>query len=222
MLAPFQRQLERIYEVEIPHCVDDFLITDRDTLKSIQGEDACDELEIDEQLLVVQDGDNLDVSLYINEEVMSRLADDHPSSRLHGGNIADFCTVMEGVSHFVYLVWNASYERGISLMELEMQAEIDKYVSTAFLFGRQGGGRVPSSLYSWLFEDPEYDASLDRESLERYRDANYYASRYCARLEKRYLGRGGGRSGRSGLFNDLRRLYRLTNNAKLSCAVQGA
>lgn len=215
MLAPFQKQLEQIYELEIPHRVDDFLITDREVFRSIQGEGAPDDPLVDETLLVAQDGENLDVSLFISEEVMNRLATDSPEAKLHEGNIADFCTVMEGVSHFVYLVWNAGYQRGISLMELEMQAEIDKYVSTAFLFGRQGDGRVPSSLHSWLFEDPEYDSSLDERSLERYRDANYYASRYCARLEKRYLGP----NGRGGLFNDLRRLYRLTHNAKLSCAV---
>ena len=216
MLAPFQRQLERIYEVEIPHSVDDFLITDREVLKNIQGDEAYDEPEIDEKLLVVQDGDNLDISLYISDDVMSRLADDDPEARLHEGNIADFCTAMEGVSHFVYLIWNASYERGISLMELEMQAEIDKYVSTAFLFGQQYSGRIPPSLYRWMFEQPDFDSSLDRESLERYRDANYYAAKYCARLERRYLAR----NGQAGMFNDLRRLYRLTNNAKLCCAVE--
>ena len=217
MLAALQRQLERIYEVEIPHSVDDFLITDREVLKDLQGDEACSEPEVDEQLLVVQDGDDLDISLYISDDVMSRLADNDPESRLHGGNIVDFCTAMEGVSHFVYLIWNASYERGVSLMELEMQAEIDKYVSIAFLFGQQYGGRIPPSLHSWLFEQPEYDSSLNRESLERYRDANYYAGKYCARLESRYFGR----NGQAGMFNDLRKLYRLTNNAKRCCAVEG-
>jgi hypothetical protein len=216
VLAPFQRQLERIYEVEIPHSVDDFLITDREVLRDIQGDEATGEPEVDEQLLVVQDGDHLDISLYISDEVMNRLADDDPESRLHEGNIADFCTAMEGVSHFVYLIWNASYERAVSLMELEMQAEIDKYVSTAFLFGQQDSGRIPPSLHSWLFEQPDYDSSLDQDSLERYRDANYYAGRYCSRLERRYL-RG---NGQAGIFNDLRRLYRLTNNAKRCCAVE--
>jgi len=158
----------------------------------------------------------VDIALYLDNEVVKRLAEDDPNSRLHDGNLVDFCTAMEGVSHFLYLTWNAGHERGVSLMELEMQAEIDKYVSTAFLFGRQGSGRVPSSLYRWLFEKPVFDSSLDRASLERYRDANYYASRYCARLEKRYLGQ----NGRAGMFKDLRRLYRLTHRAKISCAVE--
>ena len=218
MLASLQRQLERIYEVEIPHSVDDFLITDPAVLKDIQGPGASPAAEIEEKLLVVQDGDNLDVSLYVADEVVNRLAEDDPEARLHDGNLADFCTAMEGVSHFLYLLWNAGHDRGVSLMELEMQAEIDKYVSMAFLFGQQAEGRIPSSLYTWLFERQEYDDSLDQESLERYQDANYYAGKYCARLQKRYLGR----NGRAGMFNDLRRLYRLTKSAKISCAVSPA
>jgi hypothetical protein len=216
VLAQLQRQLERIYEIEIPHSVDDFLFTDLEVLNNHQGHDEFDESVVEERLLVVQDGDNVDVALYMDSEVVNRLTQDDPGSCLHDGNLADYCTAMEGVSHFLYLIWNAGYERGVSRMELEMQAEIDKYVSTAVLFGQQASGRVPSSLHRWLFENPEFDSSLDRVSMERYRDANYYASKYCARLEKRYLRR----DGQVGLFNDLRRLYRLTNRAKISCAVE--
>ena len=216
MLAKLQRQLERIYEIEIPHSVDDFLFTDLEVLKNLQGHDEFDESVVEERLLVVQDGDHVDVALYMDSEVVNRLTQDDPGSCLHDGNLADYCTAMEGVSHFLYLIWNAGYERGVSRMELEMQAEIDKYVSTAVLFGQQASGRVPSSLHRWLFENPEFDSSLDRVSMERYRDANYYASKYCARLEKRYLRR----DSQVGLFNDLRRLYRLTNRAKISCAVE--
>lgn len=215
MIAYLQRQLERIYEIEIPHSVEDFLITDPRLLSDLQGHNSNEQSEIEEQLLVIQDGDCVDIALYVDNEIVNRLEQDDPRSRLHDGNLSDYCTAMEGVSHFMYLIWNARYERGVSLMELEMQAEIDKYVSTAFLFGKQGSGRVPPNLYRWLFESPEFDASLDRPSLERYRAANYYASKYCARLENRYLKR----NGQTGMFNDLRRLYRLTNRAKISCAV---
>lgn len=218
MLSALQRQLEQIYEVDIPHRVDDFLTTDPEILKSVQGLGHGGESNVEERLLVVQDGDSVDVALYLDNDVVDRLTADDPRSSLHDGNLADYCTAMEGVSHFVYLLWNARYERSVSLLELEMQAEIDKYVSMAFLFSQQDGGRIPSSLYRWLFEEPIFDSSLDRESLKRYRDANYYASCYCARLEKRYLGK----NGRSGIFNDLRRLYRLTHRAKISCAVEDA
>ena len=218
MLTTLQRQLERIYEVEIPHRVEDFLITDPEFLSAVQGSDDSSQPAVEERLLVVQDGDSVDVALYLDNEIINRLADDDPTSKLHDGNLADYCTAMEGVSHFLYLLWNAQHERGVSLLELEMQAEIDKYVSMAFLFSQQGCGRVPARLHDWLFAKPTFDASLDRPSLERYRDANYYAGRYCARLQRRYLAN----NGRAGFFQDLRRLYRLTNHAKISCVVADA
>ena len=39
-----------------------------------------------------------------------------------------FCLALEGVSHFLYLIWNASFDRSVTLLEMELQAEIDKFV----------------------------------------------------------------------------------------------
>ncbi len=206
-LKRIQRHLQRIYEVDVPHNVEDFVITDRALLEAL-GDDTRN---ADEKLLVVQDGDDVELALYLDPEVMSRLREDDPTLRLHHGNIADFCTALEGVSHFLYLTWNAEYERGVSLLELEMQAEVDKYVSMALLFGSQGDGKVPSQLYTWLFDNPVFDDSLDEDSLKRYRDANYYASRYCSKIESHYF-----RERRAGnLMNELRRFYRLPQHHKI-------
>ncbi len=206
-LKPIQRHLQRIYEVHVPHNVDDFVVTDRALLEAL-GDDTR---KSDEKLLVVQNGEEVELALYLDPEIMERLREDDPTRRLHHGNIADFFTALEGVSHFLYLTWNAEYERGVSLLELEMQAEVDKYVSTAMIFGSQDEGRVPQQLYAWLFDDPVFDQSLDGESLKRYRDANYYASRYCSQIEAYYF-----RERRSGnLMNELRRFYRLPQHHKI-------
>ena len=76
MLASLQRQLERIYEVEIPHRVDDFLVTDPGVLNDIHGHEGPGQSEIEEQLLVVQDGDCLDIALYVDSDVVNRLTQD--------------------------------------------------------------------------------------------------------------------------------------------------
>ncbi|HSS66031.1 MAG TPA: hypothetical protein VLS27_16510, partial [Gammaproteobacteria bacterium] len=165
----------------------------------------------DEKLLVMQNGEEVELALYLDADLMQRLREDDPTRRLHDGNISDFCTALEGVSHFLYLTWNAGHERGVSLLELEMQAEVDKYVSTAMLFGSQDDGKIPQQLYAWLFDDPVFDESLDGESLKRYRDANYYASRYCSQIQTHYF-----RERRSGnLMNELRRFYRLPQHHKI-------
>ncbi len=206
-LKRIQRHLQRIYEVDVPHNVEDFVITDRALLEALGDKSR----NAEEKLLVVQNGDEVELALYLDPEVIDRLSEDDPTDRLHHGNLADFCTALEGVSHFLYLTYNAEYERGVSLLELEMQAEVDKYVSTAMLFGSQGDGRVPRQLYAWLFDDPVFDDSLDEASLKRYRDANYYAGRYCSRIESHYF-----RQRRPGnLMNELRRFYRLSQHHKI-------
>lgn len=206
-LKRIQRHLQHIYEVHVPHNVEDFLVTDRALLESLGDETR----KVDEKLLVVQNGEDVELALYLDPDIIERLREDDPTLRLHHGNIADFCTALEGVSHFLYLTWNAEYERGVSLLELEMQAEVDKYVSTAMLFGSQGDGKVPEQLYAWLFSDPVFDESLDEESLKRYRDANYYAGRYCSKIESHFF-----REKRPGsLMNELRRFYRLPQHHKI-------
>lgn len=210
-LNDLQQQLQRIYEVDVPHRVEDFLITDRQLAQRIDT--TPNAREVPEKLLVVQEGEYVDLALYLDAEVVGRLEQDDPTARVHGGNLADLCTVLEGISHFLYLTWNAGFDRGVSLLELEMQAEVDKYVAAAFLYGRQGGGKVPSALFRWLFADPMFDRNLDRESMLRYRHANYYAGKFCSRLVSRYWC-----ERRNGsLVNELRRFYRLRERAKIDC-----
>jgi hypothetical protein len=189
--------------------VEDFVTTDRALAATLDSGDGA--READEKLLVHQDGDRLEVCLYLDRDLVERLGDDDPTSRLHPGNIADYCLALEGVSHFLYLVWRASHSREVSLLELEMQAEVDKYVGSAFLFGEQGDGWVPSDLGRWLFDDPVFDEHLDAPGRARYRSANYYAGKYCSRLESRYLRR----RALGDMVNELRRFYRLGQGDKI-------
>lgn len=205
----FQRELERIYEVAVPHDVDDFVISDEALARHL-GQRAGSP-HATEQLFVREAEDALDISLYIAEEVVERLSRDDPIIKLHGGNLGDFCTALEGVSHFLYLTWNARHAREVSALELELQAEVDKYFVSTFLFSRQRDGDIPDGLGNWLFDSPCFDARLDEATRRRYEEANYYAARFCAELEHRYL-----REKRSGnLINELRRFYRLTRWQKI-------
>lgn len=208
-LRPLQSHLERIYEVHVDHDVDDFLISDAALAAALDG--RPDARPSPEKLLVRQDGECVDIALYVAADVLTRLSEDDPGTSLHEGNLEDYCTALEGVSHFLYLTWNASYSRPVSRLELEMQAEVDKFVASAFLMGRQRAGRIPGSLHERLFEHSRFDEHLAEEELALYRSASEYAAHYCAHLERTYLrGYGDGT-----LTRELRRFYRLTRSAKL-------
>ncbi|MCB1739357.1 MAG: hypothetical protein KDK91_03245 [Gammaproteobacteria bacterium] len=204
-----QRQLERIYEVDTGLDVTDFLVTDVQVARQLDKQQARATTE--ETLYVMQEDDDLHLSLFLAERLVKDLGRDNPIDTLHAGNLSGYCTALEGVSHFVYVAHNARYSRAVSLLELELQAEIDKYVSSVFLLGRQGLGRVPRGMVDALFGAPEFDDSLDSTQRARYEQANRYAERYCSQLERRFLS-----GGKAGLLNELRRFYRLTQRQKIS------
>jgi len=140
MLQALQNLLATIYDVPVTHDVAEFLLTDRSCLPpALRAHDT------DEQVLVAQDGSTLWVSVYLAPTVLQRLASANPLEALHGGNIADYWTALEGVSHFVYLAWNAAYDRPVTLLELELQGEIDKYVCSLWLLREQDPTRFRPS-----------------------------------------------------------------------------
>ena len=210
-LNALQRQLEQIYEVAIEHDVDDFLITDPVIAQRLEG--RVQTRAVDEKLLVREQHDGLDLALYLNAELIARLASDDPNDCLHDGNLVDFCTALEGVSHFLYLTWNALQGRSVSCVELEMQAEIDKYITIAAMLEQQRSAPVPVELHAWLFQHIDFASDLAEDELIRYRDANHYAGKYCSRLEQRYIRVRDFRGG--SLINELRRFYRLSWQDKI-------
>lgn len=206
-LNRFQRHLERIYEVSVALNVDHFLITDRRMAQRLDPDPGARAAV--EKLLVREQEDGLDIALYIDGAVIDVLRSNDPLRCLNDANLAEFWTALEGVSHFLYLVWNARHGRSISLFELELQAEVDKYVAAVFLLGLQHGQRVPAGLHERLFANPVFDGALGGDELRRYHRANYYAGIYCGELRDGYLRR------RSSMIKELRRFYRLTHRRKI-------
>lgn len=211
LLRQLQESLGRIYDIPLEHDVCDFLVTDRKVLASENL--AAIKPGPEEELLVRQDGDEVRVSLYVDWRVLERLSCQDPLEALHVGNLADFWTALEGVSHFQYLAWNAGFDRPVSIHELEMQAEVDKYAATLFLLGAQQAGRFPQGLHHWLFDRSSIDRSLTRQKREMYASANRYAARFCRALESRFLR--GGRVRCEALVRELRHFYRLTHAPKI-------
>ncbi len=210
-LERLQRLLADIYDADVGLDVRDFLVTARGGAAALaRAEPAADEV-----LLLRESPEGLDVTLYVDEAVLRRLADADPFESLADHNLADLCTVLEGVSHFQYLVWSAQRGRAVSLLELETQAEVDKFVGAFALLARQHG-RVPPGLHARLFERVGYLGSLEAAARARYETANRLAARYCRRLQQRYLDR---RAFRPDLaLRALRAFWRLPHRPKLNLA----
>jgi len=206
-LGRLQTLLGKLYALDVPYDVDDFVTSDADFARAVDRQGRL----LDEKLLIAESSGEAEVALYLERELLERLAEQDPFVCLDADNLGDFWSVLEGVSHFTYYAWNAEREKTVTLFELELQAEVDKFVATSWLLHRQSG-RTPAGLHGWLFDAPTLDAQLAGEERERYRRANRYAGKYCRRLRSALT------SGaeQEGVQRELRRFYRLSQSSKLA------
>lgn len=220
ILARLQTLLGGIYDLGVAYDVYDFLVTDRSTLPTQVRHRRCEEdlivTEPEHESHSAGDGEppSMAVALYLDPALIERLARQDPTEHLHGGNVADCWVALEGVSHFLCVAWHADHDRPVSLLELEMQAEVDKYVVSYWLLQRQSPGRFPAELRRLLFDRARVDPQLADGREVLYRQASRYAEKYCRGLERDL------RSSRTGaerqVLSRLRRFYRLPGAHKLA------
>jgi hypothetical protein len=215
VLQGLQSLLERLYDVDIDHDVYDFLVTDRGRVPGLAP--AAQARATEEELLLAETADGAGIALYLDPDLLRRLEGADPVGALTENNLADYCTALEGVSHFVYSAWRLECDLPVSLLELETQAEVDKYAVTVFLLADQQGGVYPAQVHARLFDRVSFDARLEPDQYLRYRTAHRCAAQYCRRLERRFVSRGQARI--EALVRELRKFYRLGSAAKLRHAL---
>lgn len=208
-LSQLQQGLQGVYELDITHDIYDYLITNSDLAACLNSGQSFRNAR--EKLLVHEDKEGLNLSLYLDQDIVERFSDHAVFNRMDHSAIQDYCLALEGVSHFVYLIWNATYDRSVTLMEMELQAEIDKFVMLSGYLEQQSAVLTPGQLGHLLFQSAVYHDDLSEEERRRYRMANYYAQKYCQQLEKRFLSN----TRRDLWLNELRRFYRLNRREKL-------
>jgi hypothetical protein len=203
VLSSVQRGLERLYRLDPEPEVEHFIIDE--VARNAAGVARSPR----EQLLLQEDEDGLAVGLYVDPALMQGLAGRRVEHLVSGQRFGDFMMLVEGVSHFLYVAFKAGKNHQFTALELELQAEVDKYV-TCLLSDTQSRARS-AALRTRLFEDIVYDQDLDAEEQDRYRVANNNALRYSASLEKRFV------SPRriSDMLVELRRFYRMSLPQKL-------
>jgi hypothetical protein len=214
ILRRMQALLARLYDAHVEHEPQEFLIADRRELERAIGSQARD--VNDEHVFIVEEDGEVRVGLFIDREVLERLAQRDPLDRLDERNLQDFCTALEGVSHFHYLLWSLNRGREVSLLELELQAEVDKYAGALMLLTRQYGGQFPNTLHATMFDRVRFAPGLDVSERRRYEEANRHAARYCRDLDERFLKTR--RSRPEAWVSELRRFFRSPHHQKLQAA----
>ncbi|HWP94946.1 MAG TPA: hypothetical protein VNL72_04355 [Gammaproteobacteria bacterium] len=202
-----QARLLELYALDHVADVRCFMTTDRALVHTLEG---AAHRPANEKLLIAQEADELFVSLFLDPELLERLAREYPRQGVTHATVADFWDLAEGVSHFTLLAWSAAHAREVSALELELQAEIDKFVLAALAARAERPGHVLLPLHRLQFTCTTLDPLLTPAERERYATANRYAARYCLALASRLGG-----AQRSECLAELRRFYRLPRGEKL-------
>ncbi|HEX2494418.1 MAG TPA: hypothetical protein VHK24_11625 [Steroidobacter sp.] len=211
LLRRMQTLLSSLYDAPVEQDIQNFLFCDRRGLQAVVGEEVgCIS---DEQVLMMQDEESVCVGVFIDQPVLDRLAARDPLRALTDDNLPDYCTALEGVSHFHYLTWSLAHSRRVSLLELELQAEVDKYACALALLLQQRGGCFPTALHARLFDAVRFLPQSDAAVRRRYEEANRHAARYCRALDEKYLK--GRRSRPEAWIAELRRFFRCGHQEKI-------
>ncbi len=213
-----QEALELRYDLTLPCQVTPFVSHDHDFVRQLTGETRIPP----EMLLVREDTGNLDITLFLEQSLIDSTSGsnaNHHSSKQFDA----YCTILEGVSHFVYLVWNAQYGRQVKPIEMELQAEVDKFVFSALeksdhaMTASHPQSRHQSRpkskhqfLFNSLFRQVKYIHVPGTEMHHRYTVANKFAEQYCGWLSCHFQFTVGDPM----LYAELARFYRMNAAAK--------
>jgi hypothetical protein len=134
-----------------------------------------------ERLFVRQAGDLLELALRLPPRIMAVAelgAAAEPSDA--------WLQLIEGVSHFVHVVHRARADLPTTLLELELQAEVDKFVLLALADQVEPDHFVSRTraarLHQLLYEEACYVHPPGTKRGDRYRVANRLAARFVIRL----------------------------------------
>jgi hypothetical protein len=165
MATAIQTALERLYQLERVADVRPFM-------KSAKN---------GRETLLVREADDgaIEVALHVPTLGASELDVD-------SGDLDPLCQLIEGVSHFVYLSHRAEVGRETTALEMEIQAEVDKWVVLGAgmrPFDVRSSERLRSRLYERVIYQHDEESALGH----RYRIANVAAARFVRRLERHFL-----------------------------------
>lgn len=226
LLVQLQRLIERTYDLDTgiadiaPYIIGDEgyarLYSERPVLNKVGAAGAARtapslaDRPTARTLLREQDG-GLRVCIYYPDRLIENLELSHPSRRLGDHNVDDFATLVEELDHFLMVADRHRAGGELSLLELELHANVTKELTLRLFVARmRGEGREEAADQAWvrhhLFEKGEIRED-DPEVRDRYRDAAALAVRYLD-----YLGELPATSRPS----ELRRFHRRTHHEKIA------
>ena len=138
------------------------------------------------RLLVRDTGAGVRACIYYPDAMIRRLEERPPQRGLDDDNVDAFAVLVEELDHLLVAAERAHAGRGVSLLELELQANVSKDLVLTRFLARRGQSLDPDRrtwLRSHLFHARTYSDD-DPGTRHRYDEASRFALRFLRSLER--------------------------------------
>jgi hypothetical protein len=200
--------LQDLYRIDVAPPIHECLISQPVFAQYCEQRDDLD-LASQETLLIETDADGCALGLYIAPDILEHLRAHDPMVCLDLQNLEATCIAIEGMSHLYCAWWKLHHGQNVSLLELELQAEVDKYLLCNRWIRKQGGETAP--LLRQLFHHYSLQGGMDQEAAHRYHRASRLAWVFCDEVQRRQWAP----QAMPALVRHVRQFYRLSHWQKL-------
>ena len=137
--------------------------------------------------LVRERDEGLALTIYYPDSLVRCLEGNDPTQRLDDDNVDSFNTLVEELDHFLVLADRFRCRGVVSLMDLELHANVTKYLVLKMFVGKmRRASRLAPEDASWVrqqvFDRGEFVAE-DPQVRDRYREASRLGARYVGALD---------------------------------------
>jgi hypothetical protein len=136
------------------------------------------------RLLVRETSSGVRACIYYPDAMIQRLEAKPPQRGIDEDNVEAFAVLVEELDHFLVAAERAHTGRGVSLLELELQANVSKDLVLSRFLSRRGR-RLDPARKAWLrhhlFHARRYN-DADPGTRDRYEEASRLALRFLATL----------------------------------------
>lgn len=166
MIQILQKKIEELYRLAGCPEAKKYILSPKQFKKL---SDATDE----PQVLYMDEGSDATLGIYLGSDIFHRIKKNQKIF-----SFKDFCVMAEEISHFIYIVWSKSNDKKINLLDLELQAEVDKYVLATNFFKSKG------EVFEKIFESFRMRKNLRKDEEERYYTAHRLGKKLASNLQK--------------------------------------
>ncbi|MCC7460617.1 MAG: hypothetical protein IT286_04865 [Proteobacteria bacterium] len=161
MIHILQKKIEKIYRLSSCPEAQQYVLSPKQFKKLAKSSN-------NPQVIYQDEGDDMSLGIYLGSNLFKRIKQ---KSRIF--SFQDFCVMSEEISHFIYLIWSKSNGKTINLLDLEVQAEVDKFVLASDFFGSK------KQIFQKMFKNFNMRQNLREDEQERYYTANRLGKKFA-------------------------------------------